>query len=232
MKTQSSPSLPPSQGLFVHECPHPLIADGDKETPLSKSTALLLEVGARQQRGHRPNPSVESPWQGPRSGTPTDYRDCFLLLWNGLQAWSALGSVRSRGSDHWERPNQSGAHRWAESSQGIEAPRKKLCLKDTANGAWKSADGGWFYQSLEPETIKIKLGKKSLNEELFPNPGELISYVSFLKSHWVTKSQVHGFGSEVVISAASQCRPASDLLPVRVRFPPWRCAAARASESS
>lgn len=65
---------------------------------------------------------------------------------------------------------------------------------------------------------KTKTGK-NFNEELFPNPGELISYVSFLKSHWVTKIQVYGFGSEVIINAASQCRPVSDLLPVRVRFP-------------
>lgn len=66
---------------------------------------------------------------------------------------------------------------------------------------------------------KNKTGDKSLNEEVFPNPGELISYVSFLKSHWVTKIQVYGFGSEVIINAASQCRPVSDLLPVRVQFP-------------
>lgn len=159
MKTPPSPSLRP-RGALCMNAPTLSQLTVTRKTPLSKSTALLLEVGAGQQRGHRPNPSVESPWQGPRSGTPTDHRHCFLLLWNRLQAWSALGLVRSRGSDPWERPNQSGAHRRAESSQGREAPRKKLCLKDTANGARKSADEGWFYQSLEPETIKINWGKK------------------------------------------------------------------------
>lgn len=174
MKTQSSPSLRP-RGSLCMNAPTLSQLTVTRKTPLSKSTALLLEVGASQQKGHRPNPSVESPWQGPRSGTPTDHRHCFPLLWNRLQAWSALGLVRSRGSDPWERPNQSGAHRRAESSQGREAPRKKLRLKDTANGAWKSADGGWFYQSLEPETIKLKLGKKAsmknyfqIQENLFP----------------------------------------------------------------
>lgn len=44
----------------VHTCPNPLTAMGDKGLPLSRSTALLLEVGSRQRRGQRPNPSVES----------------------------------------------------------------------------------------------------------------------------------------------------------------------------
>lgn len=40
--------------------PQPAHSDGDKGLPLSRSTALLLEVGSRQRRGQRPNPSGES----------------------------------------------------------------------------------------------------------------------------------------------------------------------------
>lgn len=36
---------------------------------------------------------------------------------------------------------QSGTHRGAVSSPGREAPCKKLCLRDTANGARKYAEG-------------------------------------------------------------------------------------------
>lgn len=87
-----------------------------------------------------------------------------------------------------------------------------------------------FHQSLEPETMIIKLKKRLKNS--FPNSAELFSYSLSWKANWVTKLQVYSFGSATIINAASQCPPGSGSPPVRVRFPPWCCAGAKASESS
>lgn len=108
------PSFPPSQGLVVHERPNPLTADGDKEMPLSDSTALLLKVGAHQQRGHWPRPSVESltgtwKWNLHRPET-------FLRLSNPLQSgvtWDRSWYIAQTPGNGW---TQSGADRRAQSS--------------------------------------------------------------------------------------------------------------------
>lgn len=96
------PFVPPAPPAHV---PQPAHSDGDKGLPLSKLTALLLEVGSCQRRGQRPNPSVESHWKGPRSVTPRDHRGCFPPLSNQLQAWSSSWSVMQHGSDYWDWSN-------------------------------------------------------------------------------------------------------------------------------
>lgn len=122
-------------------------------------------------------------------------------------------------------------------SSFLDSKIKKLCLKDTANDPRKSAGRKWFSSVPGARSYKNKNWRQggqrgeSLNNS-FPNSEEAISYFLSWKASWFTKIQVHVFGSDVAIGVASQCQPVSGLLPVRVQFPLWCCAGARASESS
>lgn len=50
-ETIASPS---SQGFLIHKCPSPLTVGADKRKLLSKSTALLLEIGSVSRRDANP----------------------------------------------------------------------------------------------------------------------------------------------------------------------------------
>lgn len=180
------PSLAPSQGLLVHKCPNPLPADGDKETPLSNSTALLLEVGAHQQRGHWPRPSVES-LTGTRKWDPhrpeTVSHDCqihFSLEWPGIGHGTQLRPLGTAGRSQVPTDGPSPAERSSSQEVTFEG-HGKWCKKICWRRMILSVSGARNY--------KNKTGKKSLNGELLPNPGELISYTLSWKATGLQKSK-------------------------------------------
>ena len=233
--TTISPS--DSHRLLHQVSPTPHTASGNRECHF-RNSLLCLEVGCHQLWGHWPAPRLRVTERAQEVWPPKDQRLCFLLLLNQLPAWSSLCSVMWHGSDDWGTVKRS----QMPANGPSPAQEEKLLpgFENSRSYVWRTQQAmqenllaeNDFHQFLEPEAIKIKTGgKKSLNN-LFPNSEEAISYFLSWKASWVTKIQVHVFGSEVAIGVASQCQPVSGLLPVRVQFPLWYCAGARASESS
>lgn len=158
-------SLPPRGSLCTAQQPSHSWGQQGNAT-LEFHCFALRGRGALSAEGTLNQSQGDSHRQGPGSGASTGHGECFPLLSNPRQARSDPWLVMVHGSDPWGQP---GAVRCPPTGwvQPREGPLKKLCLKDTANGARKSADEGWFYHSLEPETIKIKLGRKAWKENYF-----------------------------------------------------------------
>lgn len=189
--TTASPS---SQGFLMHKCPSPLTAGADKGKLLYKSTALLLEVGSIS-RGDANPVHVES-LSGTRKCDPNRPETLFPPAGesaSGLEC-PVISTVT------WLR--------WLGTVKRSQVPTEGLCpaqeekllarsyvwgIQQMVQGNMLTEDD--FHQSLKPETIKKKTGKKSITKQFISKSSGTDFLFFFLKSCWVTKIRVYVFGS-------------------------------------
>lgn len=121
----------------MHKCSRTLTADADKGKLLSKSTALL-EVGS-VSRGDANPVHVES-LSGTRTCDPNRPETLFPPAGESASGRVPSDQYCNLAQMTGNGQTQSGTHRGTVSSPRREASCKKLCLRDTVNGARKYAD--------------------------------------------------------------------------------------------